>query len=95
MHRSRSAADRAGTRGSSISSNPGASLRPVAISMHASLVDVSPSTVMQLKLSATARASIWSSTDAGILASVATNASIVAMSGRIMPAPLAMPLSVS
>jgi len=53
---------------------------------------VSPSTVTQLKeRSAPSAISAWSASCA-IGASVKTKASIVAMSGAIMPEPLAMPL---
>ncbi len=57
-----------------------------------SLVDWSPSTVMALNVRALASASSDCSTLAGREASVKTKASIVAMSGAIMPEPLAMPL---
>ena len=60
--------------------------------MSESLVDVSPSTVMRLnEASATSRAS---SCKAGwlMLASVAIKPSMVAILGRIIPAPLLMPL---
>ncbi|MNC91186.1 hypothetical protein D3C83_73940 [compost metagenome] len=56
---------------------------------------MSPSTVIALKLDATERDRSDCSTGAAIAASVATKASIVAMSGAIMPAPLAMPLIVT
>ena len=65
---------------------------PVAASSSVSLVEVSPSTVMQLKERSEASRSSARSTGAGSLASVATKASMVAMSGAIMPDPLAMPL---
>ena len=66
--------------------------RPVAASSNVSEVDVSPSTVMQLKLRATALfKSAWR-IRAGKRASVKKNASMVAMSGAIMPDPLAKPL---
>ena len=52
---------------------------------------MSPSIVTALKLSATPRASRRCNTGAAIGASVNTKASMVAMSGAIMPAPLAMP----
>ena len=48
-----------------------------------------PASVLQELLSSACRMS------AGIFASVATKASMVAMSGAIMPEPLAMPLSVT
>ncbi len=57
-----------------------------------SLVEVSPSTVIALKLRATPLARSRRSKAAGSFASVATNASMVAISGAIMPEPLAMPL---
>ena len=64
---------------------------PVANSSTVSLVEVSLSTVVQLKLPATPRASIACKAAAGIAASVNTKQSMVAMSGAIMPLPLAMP----
>ena len=60
-----------------------------------SLVEVSLSTVTALKVFSVAAESSACSTGAAIGASVATNDSIVAMSGAIMPAPLAMPLMVT
>src|SRR4051812_45387506 len=61
--------------------------------MKASLVEVSPSTVMQLNdRSAASLANFWR-TLCGRRASVATNPSMVAMSGRIIPEPLAMPVT--
>ena len=60
-----------------------------------SLVDVSLSTVIALKVLPTPPESSDWSTGAAIGASVATKESIVAMSGAIMPAPLAMPLIVT
>ena len=61
-----------------------------------SLVDVSPSTVAQLNdRSAISRVSVAEHVRAAIGASVATNDSIVAMSGWIIPAPLAMPVTVT
>jgi hypothetical protein len=54
-------------------------------------VEVSPSTVTALKVSVTPRASSDCSAAGAIGASVKTNDSMVAMSGAIMPAPLAMP----
>ena len=69
----------------------GIAARPVAASISVSEVEVSPSTVMQLKVRAFARASIACSRLRSTAASVKTNASIVAMSGAIMPEPLAKP----
>ena len=60
-----------------------------------SLVEVSLSTVIALKVLPTPPESSACSTGAAIGASVATKESIVAMSGAIMPAPLAMPLMVT
>ncbi len=57
-----------------------------------SLVLVSLSTVTRLKLRLTPRPSARVSSDAGIAASVKAKQSMVAMSGAIMPLPLAMPL---
>jgi len=60
-----------------------------------SLVEVSPSTVMQLNdLSTLSRNSVCNS-GAGRRASVNTKDSMVAMSGAIMPEPLAMPAMVT
>ena len=67
----------------------------MAISTKASLVEVSPSIVMRLKdRSAASRASCCTSAGA-MFASVATKPSMVAMLGRIMPAPLLMPVTVT
>ena len=63
--------------------------------MNASLVEVSPSIVMRLKLASAASRTRNSSGSGAIAASVATKPSIVAMSGRIIPAPLAMPVTVT
>ena len=60
-----------------------------------SLVEVSLSTVMALNVLPTPPESSACSTGAAIGASVATKESIVAISGAIMPAPLAMPLMVT
>ncbi len=68
---------------------------PVAIRMKESLVEVSPSTVMQLKERAAACATAVRAAGNDIRASQATKPSIVAMLGRIMPAPLAMPVTVT
>ena len=65
---------------------------PVANSSTVSLVEVSLSTVVALKLCLTPRSSMSCSSPAGSLASVNTKHSIVAMSGAIMPLPLAIPL---
>jgi uncharacterized DUF497 family protein len=59
-----------------------------------SLVEVSPSTVMQLKLWSAASFASCASRPAANPASVATKPSMVAMLGRIMPAPLLMPVTV-
>ena len=56
-----------------------------------SLVEVSPSTVIELNERFAACRSSRSRTGAGRSASVKTKASMVAMSGAIMPDPLAMP----
>ena len=56
---------------------------------------MSESTVMALNERSTALLSSACSAGAAIGASVKTNDSIVAMSGAIMPAPLAMPLIVT
>ena len=63
--------------------------------MKESLVEVSPSTVMRLKERAAASASMRCSAAWLTAASVATKPSMVAMSGWIMPAPLAMPVTVT
>ena len=56
-------------------------------------MDWSASTLMQLKEAAATRRSIGCSCSRGTATSVSTYASIVAMSGSIMPAPLAKPTS--
>jgi hypothetical protein len=56
-----------------------------------SLVEVQPSTVMALKLSATPARSDWVSRSGATQASVVSTASIVAMFGASMAAPLAIP----
>ena len=58
-------------------------------------VEVSPSTVTALNVSPTAADSARCSAGAEIGASVKRKANIVAMSGAIMPAPLAMPATVT
>src|SRR5688572_13667812 len=68
---------------------------PVAISMNESFVEVSPSTVMQLNERSATRLTMPRSRSPETRASVATKPSRVAMSGRIMPAPLAMPVTVA
>jgi hypothetical protein len=69
-------------------------LWPVAIRMKESLVEVSPSTLMQLNDSSAASRSSCCSSGAATPASVAMKPSMVAMFGRIMPAPLLMPVMV-
>ena len=69
----------------------GAPLAPVANSRQVSLVEVSPSTVTLLKVVRTCRPSRARSTGGAIAASVTIKPSMVAMSGAIMPDPLAMP----
>ena len=59
--------------------------------MQVSLVEVSPSTVTQLKVLSVTRDSAACSSGASTGASVVMNASSVAMSGWIIPAPLAVP----
>ena len=68
---------------------------PLATTTKASLVEVSPSTVMQLNELFAAWRTSASSARCDTFASVATNPSIVAMSGRIMPAPFAIPVTVT
>ncbi len=68
---------------------------PVANSISVSDVEVSLSTVIALKLVLTLLPSIACRAGAAIGASVKTNDSMVAMSGAIMPAPLAMPAMVT
>jgi hypothetical protein len=63
--------------------------------MKESLVEVSPSTVMQLNERSAACFTIASSAACDTAASVAMKPSMVAMFGLIMPAPLLMPLSVT
>src|SRR5690606_36471297 len=73
----------------------GKSTLPEAISMQASLVEVSPSMVILLNEQSAANLTILSSTDCDTAASVATNANMVAMLGLIIPAPLATPLTLT
>ena len=66
----------------------------LAIKVRESLVEVSPSTVMRLK-DPSARSLTKPAIKPGAMqASVAIKPSMVAMFGRIMPAPLAMPVTV-
>src|SRR2546423_2365731 len=81
-----------GWPGSSIIVPP---LAPVAMRTKESLVDVSPSTLMRLNERAAASARSWRSAPRATGACVATNASNVAMSGRIMPEPFAIPVTVT
>ncbi len=74
---------------------PFAAAAPVAKASRVSDVEVSPSMVTALKVSSTPLLSSDCSTAAVSGASVNTKDSIVAMSGAIMPAPLAMPLMVT
>ncbi len=74
---------------------PRAAAVPVAKASRVSDVEVSPSMVTALKLSTTPSARRRCSAGAAIGASVNTKASMVAMSGAIMPAPLAMPQMVT
>ena len=64
---------------------------PLASSTIVSLVDMCPSTVRRLKVAPAARTSIARRTAGSIAASVARNASVVAMFGAIMPTPFADP----
>ena len=68
---------------------------PVANIISVSEVEVSPSMVTALKVSVTPSLSSACKAGAAIAASVNTKESMVAMSGAIMPAPLAMPLMVT
>src|SRR6202035_5919208 len=74
---------------------PLAAAVPVARASSVSDVEVSPSMVTALKVSSTLLLSSDCRAPAAIGASVNTKANIVAMSGAIMPAPLAMPLIVT
>ena len=74
---------------------PIGAVAPVANRSSVSDVEVSPSTVTQLNDLSAARLSSGCRAGARIGASVNTKASMVAMSGAIMPAPLAMPLRVT
>ena len=67
----------------------------VAITMNESLVDVSPSMVMRLKDELAKSVAKAGNKVASMLASVAKKPSMVAMLGRIMPAPLLMPVMVT
>jgi hypothetical protein len=67
----------------------------VAITTKESLVEVSPSTVTRLNDPSASSKASGGSSDASIFASVARKPSMVAMFGRIMPAPLLMPVTVT
>ena len=84
-----------GSAGSEMAGAPRSAAPPVAKSIRVSDVEVSLSTVMQLNEVSTPRDSRACSTGAAMGASVKTKLSMVAMSGAIMPAPLAMPLRVT
>ena len=68
---------------------------PDAIRMNESLVDVSPSIVMQLNERSATCLTSSSSTGCDTAASNARKPSMVAIFGLIMPAPLLMPVSVT
>ena len=67
----------------------------VAITMKESLVDVSPSMVIRLKDELAKSVAKAGSRLGAMLASVAKKPNMVAMLGRIMPAPLLMPVIVT
>ena len=67
----------------------------VASTTNESLVEVSPSILMRLNERSAASRTSSGSRCGAMAASVATKPSIVAMLGRIMPAPLAMPVTVT
>jgi hypothetical protein len=67
----------------------------VAMTTNESLVDVSPSTVMLLNDASASSRRAAGINDGCTHASVAMNPSMVAMLGRIMPAPLLMPVTVT
>ena len=68
---------------------------PEASTARVSLVEVSPSTAIALKVGATAARVMRASVPGTSAASVTTNVSVVAMLGAIMPAPLVQPSSVT
>src|SRR5947208_14371946 len=70
----------------------GAPAAPLARTRRVSLVDVSPSTLMALKVRPVTSRRIFCKRDGEMLVSVATKARVVAMLGWIMPAPLAQPM---
>ena len=67
----------------------------VAITTNESLVEVSPSTVTRLNEPSASSSASCCISDGSIRASVAMNPSIVAMLGRIIPAPLLIPVIVT
>ena len=69
----------------------GAPASPFASTNSVSFVEVSPSTLMALNVRPATSRSVFCSSEGAIAASVVTNASIVAMFGWIIPAPLAQP----
>src|SRR3981081_855125 len=86
---------RRGSPGRVILGAPLAAAVPVANASSVSDVEVSPSMVTALKVSSTPLFNSDCNAPAVIGASVNTNASMVAMSGAIMPAPFAMALIVT
>ncbi|MCY1305164.1 hypothetical protein D9M70_549540 [compost metagenome] len=88
-------ASRRASAASEIAGCPSAAAAPVAKSISVSEVDVSLSTVTELKVGPTPAESRACSAAGAMSASVTTKESIVAMSGAIMPAPLAIPLVVT
>src|ERR1017187_3294828 len=82
-------------RGSRARAIRGVFALPVAKIISVSEVEVSPSMVTALKVSVTPSLSSACKAGAAIAASVKTKESMVAMSGAIMPEPLAMPLTVT
>src|SRR6266404_3757363 len=80
-----------GSPARAIGGAPRAAAAPVAKASSVSDVEVSPSIVTALKLSRTPFASSACKAGAAMGASVNTNDSMVAISGAIIPAPLAMP----
>src|SRR5260370_28590546 len=69
----------------------GAPAAPLARTSSESFVEVSPSMLIALNVRAVTSLSVFCSREGAMAASVVTNASVVAMFGWIMPAPLAQP----
>ena len=94
-HTSLSARRKSAAPSSSLDETGSLPAAPVANANTVSLVEVSPSTVMQLKLASQACTSACCRKPGATAASVKMKPSMVAMSGAIMPLPLTIPATVT